>query len=67
MLASEGELRSMQFINEPLTHSVSYVVSLNAGLKEYVVVCELTCVGRALVHWFQFTAFRFMGHACLQA
>jgi len=50
MLASEGELRSMQLINEPLAHSVSYVVSLNGGLKEYVMMCEITRVTRALVH-----------------
>lgn len=50
MLASEGELRSMQLINEPLTHSVSYVVSLNGGLKGDVMVCEITRVARVLVH-----------------
>jgi len=49
MLASEGELRSVQLINEPLTHSFSYVVSLNVGPKEYVVMCEITRVERALV------------------
>ena len=67
MLASEGELRSMQLINELLTHSVSYVVSLNGGLKGDVMVCKITRVARALVHWFQFSMFRFMGHACWRA
>jgi len=67
MFASEGELRSMQLINEPLAHSISYVVSLNGGLKEYVMMCEITRVTRALVHSFQFTRFRFMGNAFLRA